>query len=683
MAERFQNSFSSSFSNLGTGAGSSLMQLGNRFAQFGQQQIALANQQLDKAGKIIAQEEEQRGRAAFAEDQPFEEQKKEESFVGGVRSKAYNKGLQASYMASLSNDNRKTLNGLALEHQDDVLGFDQAVIAQRDALRQEVDPSVMPFVVEHFEELATSHRNKIQNSASVQVRKEQMQTELANLATISDDIQVYSRSGDTQIAAQAIQDYDLHLKAMVIAEHITPAEAKEKLKEQKMIAQGSTMLGNLERMAEIEGIEAAFASLDSLDDMPPKEFTQQEWDTWRTAAASRISQIANIKANAEAELTVEESREISNIKIMSRTGQGDLAEIVIRTDQLFEKGKITETERTSIITNAINGQKKSAQEALVFNQISSRLKGDQSVVVDDKDVSKYYDKFIAPTADPEQKIQFVRSMNMVPSALKSEVLNGLQSSDDALIVQSAQMMDQIDNIPGLPERTFSNNERAFANNVVSLLENMSPAEAVALGNQLVDPTNQARVEARTEELKEDQKGIGGINYREVVDDHFNPFFGGTQVDDVSGDQLAKEYRDIYESLFKSGMNKEGAKQKAFQLIERNWGVSGVTNKIMKYAPDKFYQVAGSVDYIKEQLLADVNESIATATPYKIEELFLQATEETARLNNGLPAYRVFAVRETGIELLHTQPWAPDIQAEIDRVGTLNREDLERLQEESR
>jgi hypothetical protein len=159
-------------------------------------------------------------------------------------------------------------------------------------------------------------------------------------------------------------------------------------------------------------------------------------------------------------------------------------------------------------------------------------------------------------------------------------------------------------------------------------------------------------------------------YRGTVDDHFDPFFGSTKVDEVSGWTLAREYKSQYESFVKAGMSEGSAKEKALNIIGRNWSVSEVTGKVMKYAPDQYYQVNGSVDYIKPQLIADIKENFVGA---EFSDAVLIGGKHTSRTAaTGQPEYSIMLVTDEGLIPLQAGSWKPDMQKEIDRVTTENK-----------
>lgn len=680
MAKRFTGTTQIGTPNLGTGAASGLMALGDKFAQFGRQQLQQAEQQ-------IVEEATKLGEAAFVKgDAPGF---KEERFIGGVRSKAFNKGLKHSYLSSLSNDLRQDLAGAERDSPANIREFDTKTGGMRAALESEVDPLVRIEVLQGFDTQTSMARIRVQNKQAVRLRGEQVANANGELSTISDSAQSHAREGDVMNSAVDIQSYNERIDAAVDAEIFDSSTAAAMKSRNSQTVQEQRFIGDIERSAAADGFPVAFQAIEDLPQAPPNDdFTQKEWDTFKAQATTALTKKQTLAIKAEAGQSIELSREISDIQIQARTGTGKPEGIVKRTEELFEAGEITEQERTSIFTNLINKEKTDRKQAIDFSAVAKRLAGNDAIVLDDKSVNQYYSDIVTPSfegmSDIEidiQKAHFVDRTKRVPFALKAEVNTFLQSENRDLIVRGSQLIDRFDNTPGLSEREFSSTERAFAEQVVSLSANMAPEEAVVLARQLTDPTNRARIDARTKELAEDKTGFRPVNYRDVVDDHFDPIFGSTKVGGIAGDQLAKEYGDQYEALVKSGMSKDAAKEKSLQLIGRNWAVSEVTDRAMKYPPDQYYMVNGSVDYIRPQLAREINEQGAFPEEIPEDRMFLQATEDTARsASGGKPAYRVVILDDDGtITPFFGGLWFPDQQEELDRIEVENKKLFEKRQ----
>jgi hypothetical protein len=147
--------------------------------------------------------------------------------------------------------------------------------------------------------------------------------------------------------------------------------------------------------------------------------------------------------------------------------------------------------------------------------------------------------------------------------------------------------------------------------------------------------------------------------------------------------MTREYKDLFEAHYEAGMTESAAKEKAIALLKRNWKKSAVTGQVMKYAPDDYYSVAGGVDYIKTQLVNDVNKEFVFAESIKADQVFLQATETTARTaSQGEPEYRVMLLRDGSITPLYGFTWKPDQQKQIKKIEAENEAELNKRRTQS-
>ena len=245
-------------------------------------------------------------------------------------------------------------------------------------------------------------------------------------------------------------------------------------------------------------------------------------------------------------------------------------------------------------------------------------------------------------------------------------------------------MDRIDKVRGLPDNSFSANDRAFAQTVSDLSVNMEPEQAIELARRNTDPNDRSRIEARKDQIKEMQKGFGADTYREQVEDHFNPWFGSTTVDDISGDKIAKEYGDLFEQHYLAGMDEKAAKAKALEIVGRNWKESKVTGKtrVMKYAPEDYYDVAGNTEYIGEQLHKAVLENWFGDVNFSKKDIIILSDDRTAReASAGMPSYLVYVNHPSeGILPVYAEGaparFLPDVSAEVKKQQEANREKVE-------
>lgn len=283
MAQRFDEFMPIRQVQTRTQAASGLRALGQKFERFGQMKMQEMQQQ--------AIEEEQRaGRAAFVKGEK-PRFKEEGGVIGGVSAKAYNKGLKHAYMASLSNDVRTDLERIERENPDDVEAYSAQVAANRAALVKEVDPVVLPDVLEKFDAYTTAGQIKIADAEARKNRANSVYEANQHIKTTADNLIINSRSGELEQAKQSLIEVREALESQVDADMISRAEAEDKFNNIKVAAATQGYVGDYERLFEEKGAEVAYKELSELPTKPPQGYSQPQWD----AAKADIRQALNRK----------------------------------------------------------------------------------------------------------------------------------------------------------------------------------------------------------------------------------------------------------------------------------------------------------------------------------------------------------------------------------------------------
>lgn len=610
--------------------------------------------------------------------------------TGGVSTAQYNKSLQTAYLAGLGNDTKEAINAIEAENPDNIAQFNEKAAGYASGVLQGVDPTVRQQVSQFIDNTISNSRLRVHRKTIAKNKQAAAAESLAAVNSFANESARLSREGNELGAGESlVQSFNI-IDSMVEAGDLLTDKAASMKREIERESTEQKLRGEFDTVIDADGPAVALEQLDELSNKIPKGWTPDEWDTFIKSERASIGQELTKAAKEASQLTIEQSREISNLKIQASTGTGDAGKIVQRTETLFNEGKINPSERTSILTKIVNQQKTAVKKSNDFALVADRLAGNDGIVIDTKVVDDFYQETMVEQLSglpPELKIQqqafFVDKMKRVPTAMKNEITTQLRSGNPDLIADASRLIDLIDDTPGLIDRTFTAHDRAFAEQVVSLSANLEPVEAVKLATDLTDPTNQARIQAVKDVIKNEKLAD---DYPGIVQDAYNPFgpFEGTQVGEIALPQITKEYKDLFEAHYEAGMSEDGAKEKAIALIKRNWKQSEVTGQVMKYAPDDYYSVAGDVDYIKTQLVNDVNKEFLFAESVKADQVFLQATETTARTaSQGEPEYRVMLVRDGNITPLFGFTWKPNVKKQIAKVEKANEEELMKRRKSAR
>lgn len=402
--------------------------------------------------------------------------------------------------------------------------------------------------------------------------------------------------------------------------------------------------------------------MESLQLETPAEVSVEEWNKHLDQITGEISDVIGAKASsrkAEDE-AVKVGLATQRSEIQTRAAAGDITQQELQ--DAFEQNIIQSQEEFIKLDQM---RLKARQSANEVELISQRVLGNNAIVVSTESLNKYYDKYVSGLADSD-KVLFVDRMKAVPTGLKREIDSYLMSGDPNLAARAAIVIDAIDEIPGMPE-TFSPNNRAFAERIVSLGQNMTPAESVKLAQQLTDPRDKARIEARQEAFKELQEGYygEGFDVDAVIE---RGLLGMIEVppSSVNHAEMQKEYKALVESHFLAGMDIDASKETAARIMRRNWKQQEFLGRTeaFKYPLVDYYSVDGSIEYAEQQLLQDVREGMFFEKPPGKDDIYLLSDKRTAEeAATGNPSYLIYVMQD-GMFIVTGQRFRPDVQEGI-------------------
>lgn len=612
----------------------------------------------------------------------------EKILTGGVKTAAYNKALETAYLAGISNDTRQQIAAIEAENPNDIAMFNEKVSAYISGMSKEVDPTVRDQVLQFADNQVTNARIRVHGNTIRSNKQKAAEESSLAIDTFGQDAAKLAREGNVVGSAEAIQNAFTVIDAMVESEDLAVDQAAKMKRGIEREASEQGLRLQFDGLIESDGVQAAFERLESIEEEPAKGWTPDEWDTFIRSQRADITGEAVRMQSQKAGNKLVHAREVSDLKIMASTGvdlQGEPvtpSKIIGQAERLFSEGKLTGNERASIIGGVINDQKASAEKALVKEKVANRLAGDAVLSLTQKDVDLTWNEDLAPAinqAPPELKnatiAEFVSSTKIIPSAVNTEIKNGLISDDPEVVAQAAGLIDRLDSVRGIADEKLTPTERAFSNAVTGLMQNMEPAEAIKLARENTNPNDQGRIEARIAQIKSEK---WREKYSDEVEGEFAGFFG--DLDPVALGQMTKEYETLFEEHFKAGMDYGAARDKAFQLLNRNWQSTNATAKsrTMKYAPEDYYSVNGSVEYIQKDLWQSVRQNATGLPEFDSEDLVLLSDQQTAReAATGKPSYLVMIDRaDEGLFPLIKFRYVPNQQEQLETVKTENEKRLE-------
>lgn len=664
---RFQKqSILQSISNPGLAeadAHSSLARTMEGFKQFGTQQLGRIN--LESA-------EEDALEVAASTDAP---ELRSTALQSG---RAYNKIVLAGHYAAVKNDYTQRILEMQDEHPNDPNMFKATSAAYKEEMLKTVSPRFREAVSVDYDAAVMRPFINVKKQHENEAIAESMQSIGEATNTYLESISKAARDGDVagmKHNAMALEGLADSLDAM------GKRKAASALREEM----NNTVDKQLTLGQAQDAIDAGQgqAFIKNFISNPPPDLTPQQADSYAATMTTMFKRNVTLSKQAKAAESIEVSRAVSNLKIAATLGVGDPEKLTQEIEAAFEADHISGSERTSMLTKIFKKEQERQETADNQRRIATDLAGSDAIYVSTKDQNEYYDEVLAlafENMSPEQielaNVSFISRTKQVPKGLKHQLDKMVMSGNPDLIVQAAELVDKVDQIPGLVNNVFPAHTQAFMQTVNDLSANLSSAEAVKKAQELTDPANKARVESRERQLAEAQKGgilSRDLDYQDMVeqgmDDSWVPF-SAPDLNGMSGDQITQEFTDLYDANFLAGMTKDKAQEEATKALKRNWGQH--EGYVIKYPPKNYYEVAGSVDYMQDQLRKDVYTE--NWLPVGDEsEIFLVGTEHTQKTASiGRPEYQVWAVID-GAPIVITAKgknvyWRPDVEAEKARVS---------------
>ncbi len=651
----------------GQGAVRRLQQLGGLFGQVSEISSQVLTRQQAELGRKEGQE--------IQTDETGQIKAPELRSSLTARGQSFNNATVLAYRARISIDAKKELDRIQNENKLDPKAFDNAAKAYMNSTLQSMPDDIRVSAGKDMESSIASRQSQVDRSFFQREERNQQATAQQGIEDATDDILNATREGDTQRASDLIIQQRAMLNGWVESGIVDPVKANQ-IQEQvaERIAQ-QTALGDIDRvvfndnLSLEEKVSKGTSLLQGLKERKLEDLSPEQKDSLVNVMSAKVAGLETQLAEQNARTTIDQERQISNLKVNSRVGLGDPSKLVEETETLFNQELITGNERSSILTDIFKGQGTRKKLAQNDSMVAEKLAGNQRIVLDQNVVDSYYERNVkdrmAGLSLEEanaNKALFIDRLKAVPKSIKAEIQNNILSGNPDLIVESAKLVDRIDDIAGVKELAINSNQRAFMNHVQNLTDVIGPEQAVLTARELTDPSNKARVDARKAEIKDEDFED---DYTDTVEDAFEDFIGGTElVKNVNTENITAEYKQTFESLFIAGMDKGVAEEKAIQLLKRNWKESQFG--FMKFPPETYYQVGDNVDYIKKQLVKDVSKDFI-GVGFESDNLFLLTDDKTSRgAAQGTPDYKVMMIDGNGEIQMLPGRWSPDVRKEQDR-----------------
>jgi len=228
---------------------------------------------------------------------------------------------EAVYRSNVSAQSTQILSTFATEYKDDPVMFQQVannyISGTLGAIK---DPVLAADMNDFLTRSAFSSQQRIQSAYEVKKTNE-------NIVTIGDNIDAgireanrLARAGDAEGAATQLQKVNADQDSLAA---ISPKFAAQITNSKRQVKNGlyeNKVTGELDRLAETDGISAAFSRLDELQKKVPKGYDPAEWDAFVSNAQTSLGRTKSRVESAQAAATKEAQQKADNYVKSVRNG---------------------------------------------------------------------------------------------------------------------------------------------------------------------------------------------------------------------------------------------------------------------------------------------------------------------------------------------------------------------------
>jgi len=589
-----------------------------------------------------------------------------EGFLSAISiyDQAYNKAALNAYSSGIRVDGKKKLFELEEQYADDP----DPVAFQSDfnGYMKGVTEGLPEDIAADLRLRLTEDAMRVQGRLADAQRKRQFDLAAANLneelTTLADEQARAARDGDdTRVQELQLQIENIGLENNEILDPAAyskfTSEQEDRLIVQSNLGQLDRAILNNEDLSLQERIENGKQMLATITANPIEGLSPEQQSKLESQMATRLNQLESRLVEEDTAFGIE----LSDYEVQVASGNIDPVDVDQQANKWYTTGRISQSEMTSLKKSARTAVAKKAETTAVNVNITKQFtdQRDPYYVPDQSDINKYYDDVYVPAqegATPEQRMLtdaiFIQKTRMIPSTVKNQTNSYLLSGDPALIMQAAQLIDRVDETPGMFDQITNVQTKAFASNMVRLMEVMDPKEALRLSQQLTDPADQNRVTARRDQIKTEKYNDKYVDWtRDIVG----------EADPTSFQNAVSQYQTIFESYYLAGSDEDSARAQAEKMIQSNYTQSIFGD--MMYAPEQYYSVNGSVEYMRDQL----DEEIRAEAPnlqFDRENIYLLTDDATSRsAAAGSPMYRVLILDDDGVFQQRSGYFVPDVEGQ--------------------
>lgn len=595
-----------------------------------------------------------------------------------IYGQAFRESAINAYKSGISLDAQKRLDELATEFGDDPTAYKKEADAYRSGVLQSLPPELQAELQPKLDQDIYFREKQLRKTFTDNQFKQNLADVEAEISSLENEIQYAARNGDTE--RQQALEQRLYDRLGEVGEFVDPQQAKSRLDKLSKNVAEEVYLGQIDRIVFDEELpleERLVKGEKLLSDLRSTDFfadlTPDEKRTLETQVDARVNDVRIAVGKQKSQRSSEIALEVSELEIDAKNGRRPADKIIRDADRLFFSGDISGDERTSIINNVYASQGKAQDKNTRILDVSDRIKGDPTVTVTQQGIDDYYEEMLEPQLEgmaDKSLVQanFISATRMIPKKVKIQVNQQLISGDPALVTQAAQLIDRVDEIPGMFDQLTTPATKTFATNMVRLMEVMSPEEAYKRSEQFLgDGLDQDRIDFRRNIIKKEK-------YQEDYEKWTRDVVG--DLDAVSMGRAVNQYQTIFESYFLEGMDESTARDQAEKFMNANYSDS-IFGKMM-YPPEQYYTLGGDIEYMRDQIYSEISAASELFGDVDPDNIKLISDEVTARTaSEGRPMYRVVFEDENGVLQTTNEYFIPDVASAMDQKREEARQRIEK------
>jgi len=392
---------------------------------------------------------------------------KDETF--SIFGESFNKAARLAHKSQVAIDTRESLDRLQEEHKLDPAAFKNAASGLRKGTLKGMPEELAIIVGRDIDSSVSNRHSKLLNQSFKRESAQQRATALDSMESLQDELLNTVREGDEERQQELLIGANAELDAWVETGQITANEARqikedtaERVQEQEALRDIDKIIFNEDLSLE-EQFQKGSDFVKRLRDESLPDLSPEQKDSLVRVVDAKVNNIGQQIASKSRARDIEQEKIVSNLKIQTnlieeRAKNGelvDLSPLIEETEGLHNKGTISGNERTSLLTHVAKAQDEINRITLADKRILARLGGDNSIVMNKKDVDFFYKRNVQddierlpPEAQSLAKAEFITQTRSIPSQVKQQLTSQVLSGDPEQIKQASELVDRIDNIPG-------------------------------------------------------------------------------------------------------------------------------------------------------------------------------------------------------------------------------------------